>query len=139
MSSIRPIDLEQDYPLLVKWWEGHKATVLPKHIVPRGWLIACGGVDTAAAFLLVDVAGTWSMIEFLTTNPSVAFSRFLVEDVRKLIGYIEGVARAQGCTFIGSFVVPGTGEERLFLRLGYQAEDGPPHKAYYKPLTPEET
>lgn len=134
MNTIRPIVLEDDYPLLVKWWEGHGATVLPKHIIPQGWMVSAGGVDIAASFLLLDVGGKWAVIEFLTTNPTVAFSRYLVEDVKRLLSYIEQEATAKGCTFIMSFVAPGTGEERLMKRIGYQAQVGPPHITYAKAL-----
>ena len=139
MSSIRKIDLAADYPTLVRWWEGHKATVMPRHIIPQGWIIASGPVELAAAFLMLDVGGKWAVIEFLTTNHSVAFSRYLVEDVRKLIAHIEGVAAKQGCVFIGSFIAPGTGEERLMKAIGYQDVGGPAHKMYGKPLAPEST
>jgi len=137
MSTIRQIDIEQDYPTLCKWWEGHKAVILPKHIIPRGWMVSAGGIDIAAAFLLLDVGGTWAVIEFLTTNPTVAFSRYLVEDIRRLVAHIEALGIAQGCTFIGSFVAPGAGEERLMTRLGYQKCDGPAHILYVKPLGKE--
>lgn len=137
MHTVRQITLDDDYPMLVRWWEGHKSTVIPKHILPQGWLISAGGVDIAAVFLMMDVGGKWAVSEFLTTSPTVAFSRFLVEDIRRLLAHVEGVAIAQGCTFIMSFVEPGSGEERLMRKIGYQAQaDERKHVIYAKPLAP---
>lgn len=138
MSNIRPIVLETDYPLLVKWWEGHGAAVMPKHIIPQGWIISRGGIDTAACFLMLAADGTWALIEFLVTNPDVAFSRYLVDDVRELVAHIEQVALAQGCTFAITFVAPDTGEERMMNRIGYIPAPGPAHRTLCKSLIKEE-
>ena len=137
MHEIRKIDLDSDFPMLESWWIGHKSVVIPKHILPQGWLISAGGVDIAAVFLMLDVGGKWAVTEFLTTSPSVAFSRYLVEDIRKLLAHVESVAVAQGCTFIMSFIEPGSGEERMMRRIGYQAQAGErKHVIYAKPLAP---
>lgn len=137
MSTIRPYDPSTDYQTLVKWWTAHKATVLPPYMLPAGWIIEAGAVEIAACFLFMDTGGTWAVLEFLTTNPSVSLSRFLVEDVRKLIAFIEDQARERKCVFIGSFVAPNTGEERMMQRIGYTDAGGPPHKLYCKPLGPK--
>lgn len=136
--TIRPINLEVDYPVLQKWWAGHKALPMPQYVFPRGWMIGAGGVDIAASFLFLDVDGHFAVIEFLTTNPAVAFSRTLVEAVRQLINHIEAEALARGCKFIISFVAPGTGEERLMARIGYTTSPGPSHRLWAKPLKPTE-
>lgn len=132
MSTIRPIDLDTDLPMLRKWWDGHKALPCPEAFLPQGFIISSGGVDIAASFLYLDVGGRLAMIEYLTTNPSIAFSRFLVEDIKALISHIEGVARAQGCVGIISMVAPGTGEDRLMKRIGYIQADGPAHIMFAK-------
>jgi hypothetical protein len=134
---IRPIT-DADYPMLQKWWDGHNSLPVPQHILPRGWVLASGPVDVVAAFLMLDVGGKFAVIEFLTTNPSVAFSRTLVQDVRTLIAHIEQRAMEQGCTWMMSFVAPGTGEERLMVRLGYQTSEGPAHRIYAKALMKKE-
>lgn len=133
--KIRPIT-EADYPTLVGWWQRHKATVIPQHILPRGWMIE-DGVAIAASFLMVDVGGKFAVIEFLTTNPMVAYSRTLVENVKVLVAYIEDHARAEKCTFIMSFVAPGSGEERMMARIGYTIEEGSRHQIMCKPLGPK--
>lgn len=133
--TIRQVNLETDYPTLVKWWQGHKAPVMPRHVFPQGWVVGAAGVEIAMSFLYLDVGGTFAVIEWLTTNPSVAFSRSLVEAVKTLVAHIEEVARAQGCKFIISFIAPNSGEERLMKRIGYvTSPDKVWHKTYAKPL-----
>lgn len=139
MSTIRPIDLPTDLPMLRRWWDAHKSLPVPENMLPQGFLITAGGVDIAAAFLYLDVGGKIAVVEYLTTNPTVAFSRYLIEDVKKLIDHIERCATAGGNIVILSFVRPGTGEERLLHRLGYRTDDGPAHKIYAKPLIKEVT
>jgi hypothetical protein len=135
---IRAFNHESDYPNLVKWWTGHHATILAVEVLPRGWVVTAGGVDIACAFMLVDVDGKWAVMEFLTTNPSVAFSRHLVADIRALAAHIEAVAIHQGCTFILSFVGADTGEERLMKGIGYLESDGKRHKIFAKSLVTKE-
>jgi len=132
--TIRSVNLEEDYPKLLKWWAGHNALVMPAHVFPQGWCIEAGGVEIAMSFLYLDVGGKFAVIEWLTTNPAVALSRSLVEAVKLLMAHIEGVARAQGCSFIISFIAPNSGEERLMKRIGYQTSEGPGHRTYAKSL-----
>jgi hypothetical protein len=106
-------------------------------MLPQGYLISAGGVDIAAAFLYLDVGGKIAVVEYLTTNPSICFSRYLVEDIKALIAHIEDIASARGSITILSFVAPGTGEERLLQRLGYQTSEGPAHRIYAKALIKE--
>ncbi len=132
--QIRPVDLTVDYPTLLKWWEGHKALAMPAYVFPQGWVVGAAGVDIAMNFLYLDVGGKFAVMEWLTTNPSVAYSKTLVTAIKTLIDYVEGVAKAQGCQFIVSFVAPNTGEERLMKKIGYETSEGPSHRLYAKPL-----
>src|SRR6185436_12782563 len=91
---IRPIILEKDLPVLRRWWEGHGALAVPEYLLPQGYMIDAGGVEIAAAFLYLDVSGKIAVTEYLTTNPTICFSRSLVEDVKKLLAHIEGIALA---------------------------------------------
>lgn len=134
MSIIRQIDLAEDLPMLKKWWEGHKAVVVHEDFLPDGWLISSGGIDIAALFLYLDRNGKFAMVEYMTTNPSIAFSRHLVDDIRELIAHVENVARAQGCKVITSMVAPGSSEDRLYQRIGYKPVGGPAHVMFCKPL-----
>ena len=142
MSQIRPIDLATDLAILRKWWDGHGALSVPENLLAQGCICTSGGVDICAAFYYMDVSGRIAVIEWLTTNPSVAFSRYLVDDVRRLIAHIEALAYAQcdkagskGCTIL-SFVAPGTGEERLWKSIGYTTSEGPSHRIYAKTTIP---
>lgn len=137
MSTIRQLDLDQDLPMLNKWWEAHKTVPVHRAFLPNGWLVSSAGVAVAALFLYLDVNGKFAMIEYLTTNPAVAFSRFLVEDVKELVAFVEQKARDQGCVVITSMVVPGTGEERLYTRLGYISGGDRPHQMWCKQLYTE--
>lgn len=136
MSVIRPIDLAADLPMLRQWWTRHGAIACPESFLPQGFLVSSGGVDIAAAFLYLDAGGKLAMIEYLTTNPAVMFSRYLVQDVTQLIRHIEGVARDQGCEGIISMVAPRTGEERLMTKLDYLPPDPghPAHRMFCKRL-----
>lgn len=136
MHTIRDINLPDDLPMLQSWWKGHGAIAVPEAFLPRGFIITAGGVDIAAAFLYLDAGGKLAMVEYLTTNPTVAFSKYLVADVKSLLSHIEQVAIAQGCKGIISMVKPGTGEERLLRRMGYlpPGENDPAHIMFCKQL-----
>ncbi len=144
MSTIRSIDLTADLPMLRQWWAGHGAIPVPEYLLPQGFLVSAGGVDIAAVFLYLDVSGRIAVVEYLTTNPTVSFSRILVDEVRKLRAHVEVVALAQAVAngrpaiTMLSFVKPSSGEERLLARIGYKADDsGVPHKIMAKPLIKE--
>lgn len=129
---------EKDYPMLSKWWEARNIPA-PDIIaqLPRGYLIEDGPLPVAAAFLYLDVDGVWAMTEWLTTNPTMAFSRTLVIAVKALLGHMEKVSMERGCKTIISMVAPNTGEERLMQKIGYMTSEGPYHKMYAKPLIRE--
>lgn len=134
MSTIRPIVLSEDLPMLNEWWTAHKTVPVHEAYLPNGWMVSSGGVDVAVLFLYLDVNGKFAMVEYLTTNPKIAFSRYLLDDVRQLLAYVEEQARKQGCVVITSMVVPGTGESRLYQRLGYIPGGDRPHQMYCKQL-----
>lgn len=139
MSTIRQIDLDQDLPMLDAWWTAHKTVPVARPYLPNGWLVSVRGVPVAALFLYLDVNGKFAMVEYLTTNPECSSSRFLVDDVKLLVAYVEQKARDQGCVVITSMVVPGTGEERLYTRLGYVSGGDRPHQMWCKQLYMEES
>lgn len=138
MSTIREIDLDKDLPMLNQWWEAHKTVPVHRAFLPFGWIISSCGIDVAALFLYQDVNGKFAMIEYLTTNPRMAYSRNLVDDVKQLVDHVEQVARDRGCVVITSMVVPGTGEERLYTRMGYISGGDRPHQMWCKQLYTEE-
>lgn len=128
---------ESDFSTLARWWEVRKICIpFPASLMPRGYLVEDGPVQIAAAFLYLDIDGAWAMTEWLTTNPSLAYSRSLIEGVHVLLTHMEETARARGCTSIISMVAPGTGEERLMQKMGYITSEGPAHKMYGKVLAP---
>jgi len=133
-----PIELERDYPMLCKWWSGHKANPPAKIILPRGWVAAGSGLPIAACFLYV-AEGKIAVIEYMTTNPQVAHSRELWITVCALYDYLEKVAKDEGCQAIISFVKPNSSEQRIMVRMGYAtSDDDPGHKLYGKPLQNQE-
>lgn len=135
---IREILPEKDFPMLSKWWDA-RGIPAPSLIMqlPRGYIIEDGPLPMAVAFLYLDVDGVWAMTEWLTTNPAVAHSRFLVVAVRELLAHMEKIAMERGCKTILSMVAPNTGEERLMQKIGYMTSEGPYHKMYAKPLIRE--
>lgn len=125
-----------DLPMLSKWWTARgipAADIIAQ--LPRGYMIEDGPLPMAAAFLYLDVDGVWAMTEWLTTNPAVAHSRFLVVAVKELLAHMEKISMERGCKTILSMVAPNTGEERLMQKIGYMTSGGPYHKMYAKPLT----
>lgn len=136
--NVRKIVPEQDFPVIADWWVKHKVCIpLPMPLLPEGYIISAAGVDIAAGFLYLDANGKWAMIEWMTTNPAMAYSRTLVEAWKELAAHIENVARGRGCQSVISMVTPGTGEERLFRKCGYITSEGPAHKMYGKLLVKE--
>lgn len=122
--------------MLTKWWEIRGICIpFPVGLLPRGYIVEDGPLVIAAAFMYLDVDGKWAATEWLTTNPTMAYSRSLIFAVHSLLGHMERTAKNQGCSSIVSWVAPGTGEERLMVKLGYVTSEGPSHKLYLKPLT----
>ena len=117
-----------------KWWADHKSNPPPKIILPRGW-IACGsGLPMAVCFLYV-AEGKIGVLEFMTTNPRVAFSKDLWIAVCALYKFVEEQAAAANCQAIISFVKPNSSEERIMKRTGWAtSNDDPGHILYAKPL-----
>jgi hypothetical protein len=69
-TTIRIIDLETDYDMLVAWWNGHGWTALPKGALNTlGAICEVDGVPTAAAFLIMSNSMGVAMIEWLVTDP----------------------------------------------------------------------
>lgn len=120
--------------MLDAWWKAHKTVPIHPAYLPHGWLVSSGETDVAALFLYLDVNGKFAMIEYLTTNPAVSLSKQLIADIRQLVAYVEQKARDQGCVVITSMVVPGTGEARLYNKLGYISGGDRPHQMYCKQL-----
>lgn len=139
MIQFRKIDLSADYPTLEKWWRGHRVPVVDKVLLPPdGWMAHAGGVELAASFLYV-LKGKIAIIEFTTTNPSVAFGRDKVAAVGGLYERLEIAARAEGCGAVISFVNPNSWERRTMEKMGYATgADEQPHILFGKPLIPQE-
>jgi hypothetical protein len=132
--KVRDIDLATDLPTLQRWWAGHKANPMPPEFLPSGFMGVSGGIEIAAAFLYLDAGGKLGVITNLTTAPNIAFSRYLVEDVRKLMAHIERVAKDQGCTAILSMAADASGHARLMPQLGWTTAEGPAHVMFCKKL-----
>lgn len=134
MSKVREFNPEADYPTLVSWWQKRGTPILPLEVLPRGWVVGAGGVDVAMKFLFLDVDGKLAQSLLLTTNPACAYSRYLREDVAKLMAVAEAFALERGAFMMTALVGPGTGEERLMKELGYVGNDEPLHRMVAKLL-----
>jgi len=133
--DIRPFSIERDLAQLRSWWDGHQAIHTPEVLLQRGWIASGGGVDIAACFMFLDEQIGIGVVEYMTTNPKMAFSSDMLAAVKQLYARVEAEARAKGCLAILSFVKPDTGESRLLVKLGYaRSQQDPGHIIYAKPL-----
>lgn len=136
--KIRPINLDQDYPMISEWWKARDAGVMPKGVFlpAEGFIVEEGGVAMAASWLFV-APGTQKgigVIEFTTTNPKCGLSKILLAGAKALYAHLEKVAVTKGCGSILSFVAPGRSEQHIMDRIGYTNCGGPPHLIYGKAL-----
>jgi hypothetical protein len=91
-TTLRTIDLDRDYDMLVSWWKGHGWEPLPKGAVNTlGVICAVDGVDTCAAFLLMSNTNGVAMLEWLVTNPE-ANVRAAYLAIPTVTAFIEGEA-----------------------------------------------
>lgn len=133
---IREINLTEDYPLIVKWWEARGAGVMPKTVFlpAAGFMVEYEHQPVAASWLysVQNAQGGVGIIECTTTNPSFSMSRHLVECVKALYAHLEKMAWAAGCGSVVSFVAPETGEQRILSKAGWQDLQGVNHVMYGK-------
>ena len=132
--NIRRLIPEQDFPTLKEWWVKHGAIPVPEAFLPWGFMAVDGADEIAAGFLYLDASGKMAMVEYLTTNPAFSFTKRTVKAWHLLLEHIEKLAKEQGCSAIISMVAPGSSEERIMGRLGYETSEGTAHKMYGKRL-----
>lgn len=137
--SIRPLNLDEDYPLLMAWWEVHGVPLLDKAIFPRDGAVAIAdNRPVAMAFLYIGRTPTFAMLEWTTTNPATDISpRHKLAGVKALYDHLEMEARLWGCLCVLSMVAPKTSEDRIMQRMGWkpQAASDKPHVMFAKRLT----
>lgn len=138
MITFRRFDHERDLPEIRRWWAGHGALEVPVEILPDGWVAESAGVAIAASFLYV-AAGKIAVIEWTTTNPSVASGPDKVVAVKGLYEKLESEARDAGCRAVISFVDPDSWERRTMVKMGYVTSQGRPHVLFAKSLLFEHT
>ena len=134
--NFRKVDLDRDYETLCRWWDGHKTLHVPRVILPRGWIAEGGGIEIAASFLYLDPERI-AVIEWTTTNPQCAMSADLLAAVKGLYAHLEAAAVEAKCLAVLSFVRPGSGEQRIMMKMGYCTswpEADPGHITYAKKL-----
>lgn len=130
---IRPINLEQDYPMICEWWIKHEAPVIPSVVfLPAFGLVA----DCAAAAWLFVCEGTQGgvgLIEFTTTNPE-APAKARLSAVKEVYAGLESLAKEKGCGSVLALVGVNSSERRIMEKSGYLNTGGEPHLIYGKPL-----
>lgn len=133
-TTLRTIDLEKDYDMLVAWWKGHGWTALPKAALNTlGVICAVDGVDTCAAFLLMSNSTGVAMLEWLVTNPE-ANVRAAYLAIPTVTAFIEGeAARNNYGVLLTACRQPSL--VRMYERSGFQVTDtGVTHMIKILPL-----
>ena len=128
--SVRPINLESDLPAVLEWWAKRGSKMPAAAFLPaQGFIAELNGVLVAASWLYVvpGTKGGIGIIEFTATNPNVATSRDLLIAVKELYAVVEQAAWDGGCGSVLSFVAPGSSEEHIMKRGGWNDITGGVH------------
>lgn len=135
--TVRPMNLDTDFPMVCDWWKARNAPALPKPIfLPAdGFVAEDSGAPVAACWLFVanGTRGGIGLLEFTTTNPR-SLPRRAVEAVKALYSHVEQVALLRQCASLLSFVEDGKGEQHLMEKMGWQDSAGVNHRIYAKAL-----
>ena len=132
--KIREIIPEKDLPIIRSWWEKHGALPVPDAFIPRGWIASYGEDDLAACFLSLEDDHKLAVVEYLTTNPAFSFSKNSLRAWKALLFHVEQFTISHHCRALLSMVAPGTSEERILKKLGYETSEDVGHRMYGKIL-----
>ena len=134
--TIRPYTPD-DYAMVVNWWIGHKAPVLPSFMfLPgHGFIAERDGQSLAVSWLFVapNTEGGLGMIQYTTANP-YAMITATPRAIETVLEHLEGLAKELGCGSVVSFVRQDRGEQRIFAENGWSDLAGVPHNLYGKAL-----
>jgi hypothetical protein len=131
--KIRAYVAETDYPLLASWWQRRGLPAVPQQLLPEfGAFAHVGNIDVAAGFVYFEEKGRVAVVDWISTNPTVASGPTTLEAVAHLIRFFEDAAKNRGCANVFSFVAQNTGLHRLMVRAGWQDPKSVPHIVLFK-------
>ncbi len=122
MITLRPIELEKDYPTLASWWKGHGWMALPEGALKTlGVICEVDGVETCAAFLLMSNSTGVAMLEWMVTNPE-AKAKACFRAIPAVTAFIEQEAARMK---YGVLLTACRQESlvRMYERCGFQVTD----------------
>jgi hypothetical protein len=134
MITVKEYPIEQFYPTLKKWLDAHKSEDVPERIIDRIFVAESGPVQMASLCLYLCSHGKIAVLEHLTTNPSVCYSRDLVLAVNALYKTLEDISRDSGCLVVIGWAAENSGEYRLMVKIGYKTSQQVNHILMAKPL-----
>ena len=114
---VRPINLEEDYPILSTWWTRRGTEA------PSIGLLQCDGVVAydenglvACGFLYEDKRGVIAMVEWEATNPDCCSALRSLRGLNTVFDFFEIYCGEQGLKLILSWVTKERGDGRLLER-----------------------
>jgi len=132
--NLRLIDRKKDYAEISSWWTKRGLASVPLACLPSLGVIVEHGVGIAAGWCYVDQGGRIAVIDFITTNPSVAMGRTTNDAISHIIGFFEANAKDEQIPCILSFVAKDTGLHRFMVRNGFTDNVSSPHILLSKSL-----
>ncbi len=119
--------MEQDWPAIVAWWDDPAQAPQPAILPEIGILAETETGIVAAAWLYQDISGRVAMIEWEYMNPE-ARKKDAVEGLRRIYDFIETYAVDNKIGAILTWVLPGTGIQRLLVRRKWMKCPGERHE-----------
>lgn len=122
--EIRPIDLETEYDIFVKWWKAHGWGAVPKLVLTKFGYVVCdkgSGHMLAAGWAYLDTNSPIAFIEWIVTNPENS-PRESLKALHILIDSMTKVFKDAGrCAVLVS--IKSKGLIKLFKKAGYSVTD----------------
>ena len=133
---IRPFEMDKDYDLVCGWWAKRGLPAVPKVIlgIARGVIAMGGKQDIAAGWMYFDETLTIGVVDWITTNPTMALSPTLTDGIGRILSFFEYAAKDKGVHNLFSFVAKDTGLHRQMVKTGWQDPQSEPHIYLFKPI-----
>jgi len=132
--NLRLIDLNKEYAEISSWWTKRGLSPIPLACLPSLGVIVEHGCGIAVGWCYIDQGGKIAVIDFITTNPSVAMGRTTNDAISHIIGFFEANAKQEGIPCVLSFVAKDTGLHRLMVKNGWHDSNSQPHILLTKSL-----
>lgn len=134
---VRPFEIASDYDQLCGWWAKRGLPAVPKVIIEAatGIVVVGGDKDIAAGWCYFDERNVIGLVDWITTNPAMAFSPTITEAINRILKFFEYLANSRGCHNLFSFVENRSGLHRLMVRTGWQDPQSKPHIFLFRGLT----